>query len=114
MTVDKSQYHSLSLMSTTCPPRSILSLSFASHKESRPVFQQPEPKSWSARTTIVLAIAASLLLGFIAGRFSSGLKPKLGWLDPDVLFVEMMWVILVAGALASVWPRKTPTKEESR
>ena len=78
------------------------------------MFQQPERKYWSTRTTVVLAIAASLLLGFIAGRFSSGLKPRLGWLDPNVLFVEMMWVILVAGAVASVWPRKPSQNEESR
>jgi hypothetical protein len=77
------------------------------------VFQQPERKYWSARTTVLLAIAASLLLGFIAGRFSAGVKPSLGWLDSDVLFVEIMFVILVAGALLKTGgPRKPLQKED--
>jgi hypothetical protein len=78
------------------------------------MFQPSERKYCSPRTTVLLAISASLLLGFIAGRFSAGLKPKLGWLDPNVLFVEIMWLILVAGALGSVWPRKLPRKQESQ
>jgi len=76
------------------------------------VFQQPERKYWSARTTLFLAIAASLLLGFIAGRFSAGLRPRLGWLDPDVLFVEIIFVILVVGALLSTGQLRKPLQKE--
>jgi hypothetical protein len=78
------------------------------------VFQLAERKYLSARATVLLAIVASLLLGFIAGRFSAGLRPRLGWLDPDVLFVEIAWVILVGGALHFVWERTSPQKENSQ
>lgn len=79
------------------------------------MFQQSERKYWSARITVLLAIAASVLLGFIAGRFSAGMRSRLGWLDPDVLFVEIMFVILVAGALLSTGrPRKPPQKADSQ
>ena len=78
------------------------------------VFQQPERKYWSVRTIVLLAIAASVLLGFIAGRFSAGLRPRLGWLDPDVLFVEIMFVILVAGALLSTGGPRKPPREDSQ
>ena len=79
------------------------------------MFEQPERKYWSARTTVLLAIAASVLLGFVAGRFSAGLRPRLGWLDPDVLFVEIMFVILAVGALFKAGgPRKPARKADSQ
>lgn len=78
------------------------------------MFEQREGKGWSARAHVLWAIVGSLVLGFIVGRFSAGSKPKFGWLNPDVLCVEIMWVILVAGALLSVWPRKPHQGEDSQ
>jgi hypothetical protein len=124
---EKSPYHSLIpgqgvLSANACyvnnPVR--LSCSISSglvvtfHEDSRSVFEQPERRYWSARTTVLLAIVASLLLGFIAGRLSAGLRPKFGWPDGDILFVVIMWVLLVIGALSSVWPRKRPQRDDSR
>jgi hypothetical protein len=75
------------------------------------MFQQSEPTRLTSRIVVSLAIVASLLLGFIAGRFSSGLKPHLGWLDPDVLFVGVVFVILVAGALLSCGRSQKPSQK---
>jgi hypothetical protein len=70
-------------------------------EENPNVFQITERKVWSHRATVSLAVGFAIAFGFICGRFSAGMKPRLGWFDPDVLFVIVGLVVFVFLALLS-------------
>ena len=71
------------------------------------MFQITERKVWSHRATVFLAVGFAIAFGFVCGRFSAGLKPRLGWFDPDVLFIIVGLVVFVPMALLSGSTRKT-------
>ncbi len=59
------------------------------------MFEQIEPKKVpanQAKLAILLAIVSALVFGFLCGRISAGVGPRLRWFDPDVLFTAIMFV----------------------